>query len=218
LDKTILGARGRNDQCIDAKRLKAADETLSNALGSDYNPDVFQDAYKTFNRVEFHAFTADNQDYLVYICLILSSGLISQLALVKDVRNGQVPKFADFLAYVDERSARLPAKVREIHQNVFDRVQSGDPTPFKTFRYNEFKHTVQYMGHLPDDAAVEQILAEEIVITGEIRDLANRWKDQGALLFGLSDKPDEAVLPTETLKAQGYLPIHQTMTHVIGEP
>ncbi len=217
LDKTILGARGRNDKSIDAKRLKAADETLFDALGADYNPTIFQDAYNVFNQVEFHPFTADNQDYLVYIGLIISSGLISQSELIQDVRNTDRPEFVDFLTYVNENSAALPVKVREIHRRVFDRVQSGDPTPFKTFRYNEFKQTVQHMGYLPDNAAIEQILAEEIVITGEIRNLANRWKGQGALLFGLSDKPDEAVLPPATMKAQGYLPVHQTMTHVIGE-
>jgi len=61
------------------------------------------------------------------------------------------------------------------------------------------------------------MLAEEIVITAEIRAIANRWKRQGALLFGLSDKPDEATLPSEELKTQGYLPVHRVMTHVIGE-
>lgn len=217
LDKTILGARGRNDKSIDAKRLEAANDTLFHALGTDYNPAVFRAAYQVFNQVKFHPFTADNQDYLVYICLIISSGLISQAELVQEVQNNLGGNFKDFLAYVDERSKVLPSKVREIHHNVYDRVQSGDPTPFKSFRYNEFKRTVQYMGCLPDDTAIEKILAEEIVITGEIRDLALRWKNQGALLFGLSDKPDEAVMPPAVLKAQGYLPIHQTLTHVIGE-
>jgi hypothetical protein len=73
------------------------------------------------------------------------------------------------------------------------------------------------MGHLADDSPVEQILAEEIVITAEIRDFANRWKAQGAMLFGLSDKPDEAILPTQELTVQGFLTIHQTPTHGIGE-
>ncbi len=217
LDKTILGARGRNDQTIDAKRLQAADDTLFEALGSDYNPAVFQDAYKVFNQVEFHPFTADNQDYLVTICLIISSGLISRSDLVRDVRNSKLQNFMDFLQTVDERSDLLPAKVREIHQDILERVKSGDPTPFKAFRANEYKRTVQHMGHLPENTAIEQVLDEEIVITAEILHLANRWQEQGALIFGLSDKPDEAVLPPEAMKEEGYQPVHQTMTHVIGE-
>jgi len=217
VDKTILGARGRNDQSIDAKRLAAADDTLFDALGSDYNPTVFQDAYKIFNQVEYHPFTTDNQDYLVYICLIICSGLISQSDLVQNVRNRHHPNFMDFLIFVDEKSALLPPKVLEIHQDVLNRVKSGDPTPLKTFRHNEYKCTVQNMGHLPDNTPIEKILTEEIVITGEIYHLAKRWKGQGALLFGLSDKPDEAVLPPKALKSEGYLPVHQTMTHIIGE-
>jgi hypothetical protein len=217
LDKTILGARGRNDRVIDAKRLEAARDTLQDALGSNYNPKIFQNAYHELNQVEFHAFTADNQDYLVYIGLIVSSGLISLTNLMIALRAGKLSCFEDFLTYVEERKFSLPNKVREIHTSVLEHFQSGDPTPFKTFRYNEFKRTVQHMGHLADDSPLAQILAEEIVITAEIRDFANRWKAQGALLFGLSDKPDEAILPTQELITHGYLPIHQTPTHVIGE-
>ncbi len=217
LDKTILGARGRNDRVIDAKRLEAAADTLKDALGHHYNPNVFQDAYHELNQVEFHTFTADNQDYLVYIGLIVSSGLISLTDLVTALKAGNLILFEDFLTYVEERKSSLPKKVGLIHTSVLNHFQSGDPTPFKTFRYNEFKRTIQHMGHLADDSPVEQILAEEIVITAEIRDSANRWKAQGALLFGLSDKPDEAILPTQEFFAQGYLPIHQTPTHVIGE-
>jgi hypothetical protein len=217
LDKTILGARGRNDKVIDMKRLEAANDTLEGALGADYHPEVFQEAYHTLNQPEFHAFTADNQDYLVYIGLIVSSGLISLKDLVLTLRAGNLKRLSDFLAYVEERKSSLPKKARELHSDVLDRFSSGDPTPFKTFRYNEFKRTVQHLGHLPDTAPVEQLLGEEIVITAEIIDFAKRCKAEGAYLFGLSDKPDEAILPTQELTAQGYLPIHHTPTHVIGE-
>ena len=217
LDKTILGARGRNDQVIDMKRLKAAEDTLSEALGDTFTPEHFKDAYHALNQVEFHPFTADNQDYIVYICLIVSSGLIPLADLIFKVRNDKHPQFQDFIAYVEGRKLSLPVRVRAIHTDVYRRVQSGDPTPFKAFRYNEFKRTIENMGCLPDSASIEQILANEIVITGEIREAANRWKTQGALLFGLSDKPDEAILPTRELAAQGNLPVHQTPTHVIGE-
>lgn len=217
LDKTILGARGRNDKVIDAKRLEAAHDTLLDALGADYNPAAFKEAYNTFNQVAFHAFTADNQDYLVYICLILSSGLISISDLIRTVREDKLIYFSDFLTYVNENQLSLSPKVREIHRSVSERVRSGDPTPFKAFRYNEFKRTVQHMGRLPEDSSIDQILAEEIVITGEIQALAKQWQSQGATLFGLSDKPDEAILPSKALVAEGYLPIHCTPTHVIGE-
>ena len=217
LDKTILGARGRNDQVIDAKRLEAANDTLIDALGPEYNPKVFQEAYHQLNQTEYHSFTADNQDFLVYIGLIVSSDLISLDDLVMALKAGKHPRFQDFLNFVEEKKTSLPIKVRQIHASVLEHFQSGDPTPFKTFRYNEFKCTVKHMGTLSDDAPMGQILSEEIVITAEIQDFANRCKAQGAILFGLSDKPDEAILPSAELIAQGYLPIHHTLTHVIGE-
>ena len=217
LDKTIIGARGRNDKVIDAKRLEAAHDTLLDALGANYNPTTFNEAYNTFNQVEFHTFTADNQDYLVYICLILSSGLISISDLLQTVRKSKLVNFSDLLVYVEENQSSLSPKVRSLHREVCGKVRSGDPTPFKTFRYNEFKQTVRHMGCMPQESPVDQILSEEIVITGEIQALAKLWQSQGATLFGLSDKPDEAILPSKDLAAKGYLPIHRTPTHVIGE-
>ena len=50
----------------------------------------------------------------------------------------------------------------------------------------------------------------------EVREMALIWKEQGALLFGLSDKPDEASVPGAELAAQGHLPIHRAETHAVG--
>jgi hypothetical protein len=61
------------------------------------------------------------------------------------------------------------------------------------------------------------MLTNEIVITQEVRALAMDWKQRGALLFGLSDKPDEASIPTAQQSAAGHLPIHRTETHAIGD-
>ena len=60
-------------------------------------------------------------------------------------------------------------------------------------------------------------MSEEIVITQEVLSAGKSWIDRGALIFSLSDKPDEASIPTEELKSQGLKPIHQTETHVVGE-
>jgi hypothetical protein len=73
------------------------------------------------------------------------------------------------------------------------------------------------MGCLDDQASVEDLLSSEIVITQEVREAALRWQAAGALLFGLSDKPDEASIPTGDLAAQGFLPIHRVETHTVGE-
>jgi hypothetical protein len=217
LDKTALGARGRNDHVINQARVEAVRRTVGDLLGDDFDPERFQTAYDELNQSEFHPFTADNQDYLAYICLILGSGLYQLEPLVERVRAGRMASFVQFITEVDEHADDLPMSLREIHDRVHSRVEAGDPTPFKAFRYNEYHATVERMGWLSDDATVRDLLASEIIITQEVREAALRWKAQGALLFGLSDKPDEASVPTDELASQGYRAIHRVETHAVGE-
>ncbi len=216
LDKTALGARGRNDRVIDGARVEAVRRTVGDLLGDDFQPAAFQAAYDLLNQPEFHPFTTDNQDYLAYVCLILGSGLYTLEPLVAEVRAGRLRDFSQFIAQVDARAGDLPADLRRIHADILARVQRGDPTPFKAFRYNEYRVTVERMGCLADDAPPADLLEQEIVITEEVRQAALRWRKQGALLFGLSDKPDEASIPSAELAAQAYRSIHQTETHAVG--
>ncbi len=217
LDKTALGARGRNDHVIDRARVEAVRRTVGDLLGEDFDPEGFQAAYDQLNQPEFHPFTADNQDYLAYVCLILGSGLYTLEYLVTEVRAGRLVTFEQFIAGVNDRAAELPADLCHIHSGVYAFVQQGDPTPFKAFRYNEYRATVERMGWLDDGAPVVELLEREIVVTQEVREMALAWREQGALLFGLSDKPDEASIPTDELAARGFLPIHRVETHVVGE-
>lgn len=217
LDKTALGARGRNDHVIDRARVEAVRRTVGGLLGEEFDPGAFQAAYDQLNQPEFHPFTADNQDYLAYICLILGSGLYALEPLVIEVQAGQMTTFRQFITAVDGRAVDLPANLHRIHDDVYGLVQQGDPTPFKAFRYNEYHATVERMGCLDDGAPVAEMLAGEIVITQEVREVALSWREQGALLFGLSDKPDEASVPTNDLVVQGYRSIHRTETHVVGK-
>ncbi|MBN2390407.1 MAG: hypothetical protein JXR84_06775 [Anaerolineae bacterium] len=216
LDKTTLGARGRNDHVIDAARVAAVRHTVGDLLGAAFDPERFQAAYDQLNQPEFHPFTADNQDYLAYICLIVGSGLYERQALVDDVRAGRIQAFVQFIHTVDARAAELPADLRALHGDIYALVQAGDPTSFKAFRYNEYRETIGRMGVLPLDAAPEALLAREICLTHEVRELMLDWRARGALLFALSDKPDEASIPPEDLRAASYAPIHQTLTHVVG--
>ena len=101
LDKTTLGARGRNDHVIDAARVAAVRLTVGALLGDAFDADKFQVAYDQLNQPEFHPFTADNQDYLAYICLIVGSGLLDRETLVDDVRAGRMAGFVPFIRAVD---------------------------------------------------------------------------------------------------------------------
>ncbi len=217
LDKTAVGARGRNADVIDQARVSAVRRTVEDLLGAAFDAGSFRQAYIALNQPEFHPFTADNQDYLAYICLIIGSGLYRTAPLIDNVRNGQLENFAQFISEVDARAGELPDNLRDLHNDIAARVRQGDPTPFKAFRYNEYQETVGRMGYMPDDTPVANLLENEIVITQEVRAIALKWKAQGALLFGLSDKPDEASIPNAGQAAQGFQPIHRAETHAVGE-
>ncbi len=217
LDKTALGARGRNGHVIDKARVQAVQDTIASLLGDGFNMQTFQNVYDILNQPEFHPFTADNQDYLCYICLILQSGFYSFDELVKQVKGGEISSFNEFIKRVDREKQKLPVGLLSVHEIVFHLSLSGDPTPFKAFRYNEYKTTIGKMGCIKDDQPIENINNEEIMITKEVRDLALDWKRQGVLVFGLSDKPDEATFPPAHMASHGYQPLHRTETHVLGE-
>ena len=217
LDKTALGARGRNDQVIDQARVEAVRRTVGNLLGEAFDLERFQEAYDHLNQPAFHSFTTDNQDYLAYICLVLGSDLWELEFLVESLGKEGMETFEGFISEVNDRVEELPPALREVHNNVYERVQGGDPTPFKAFRRHEYQTTISRMGCRGDWKTVSELISRELVITQEVREAALRWKGKGALLFGLSDKPDEACFPGEELAAQGYLPLHKVETYAVGE-
>jgi hypothetical protein len=216
IDKTALGARGRNGQVIDRARVQAVQDTVAAVLGEAFDLAEFRKAYDLLNQPEFHPFTADNQDYLAYVCLALGSGLYRLDEVVDEVRAGRLKSFAQFIEVVEKKRTAISPELAAIHDSIYATVRAGDPTPFKDFRRNEYLRTICCFGSLEDDAPVENMLEEEILITQEVRQAALAWQAQGALLFGLSDKPDEAATPTAEQAKEGYLPIHQAETHAVG--
>jgi hypothetical protein len=201
---------------IDAARVQAVSRTVAGLLADAFDPQSFRRAYDLLNQPEFHPFTTDNQDYLAYICLVLGSGLYQLEGVVEQLRIGQLGSFEQFIAGVDVRLGELPAELREIHADIYARFRMGDPTPFKAFRRNEYLATIQCFGRMADDAPPEVLLDGEILVTQEVRAAARGWRSRGALLFGLSDKPDEAALPTPELAARGCQPVHRAETHAVG--
>jgi hypothetical protein len=217
VDKTAIGARGRNDKVIDQARVEGVKRTVADLLGPRFDEAAFRLAYDQLNQPAFHVFTADNQDYLAYICLILGAGLWRLGELIEQVRDGSMASFQEFIARVQRRRSELaPTGLTSIHDEVWERVKAGDPTPFKAFRYNEYLTTAARFGDLPG-APPEEVLAQRIVITQEVRDLARVLKGRGCLLFGVSDKPDEASWPSEEQAASGMRPLHRLETLAVGE-
>ena len=217
MDKTAIGARGRNDKVIDAARVEGVQRTVADLLGPRFDQSTFHKAYAELNKPAYHTFTADNQDYLAYICLMLGAGLISFDALIHKVQTGATQSFHDFIAEIQSRRVALTETgLMPVHDDVWQRVQGGDPTPFKAFRYNEYLTTIARFGDLPG-ATAEQVIAQRITVTQEVREVALALRERGALLFGVSDKPDEASLPTEEQAQAGMQPLHRLKTLAVGE-
>jgi hypothetical protein len=217
IDKTAIGARGRNDHVINEARVAGVQRTVADLLGSNYDQGAFQRAYDELNQTVYHPFTTDNQDYLAYICLMLGAGRFTLEDVVRDVQSGALADFQAFIARVQERRAELDGSgLTPIHDDVWRCVQAGDPTPFKAFRYNEYLTTSGRFGDLPG-APVEQTLDRRIVLTQEVREAALALRERGVLLFGVSDKPDEASVPNEQQAQEGMKALHHLETLAVGE-
>lgn len=216
LDKTMLGARGRNDHVIDRVRLEAASGMASKLIGSSFEPRRFDAAYHMLNKPRFHSLTEDNQDYLAFACLILESGILDLETLIEAFESGSTQTFVDLLMHVRKRRSQLPAELRAVEKSVYAAYMRGDPTPFKAFRRMEYVLTADRMTKLQNTEGVRDLLENRIVLTAEVLALARGLRSKGALLFGLSDKPDEASLPTPERAAEGYRAIHQIEAHVVG--
>jgi len=216
VDKTALAARGRNNRAIDKARLAALRQTAAAVLGPDFDVEKLQAVHHLLDQPRFHPLTGDNQDYLAYITLFVTAGVVTEQALLARVADGRLQQFADFLTWVD--ALPLPAgPLPAVHEAVRAAVRAGDPTPFKRFRRQEFRATLRRMGSLPEDVPLSRRLQEEICLTQEVREVALWARQRGALVMALSDKPDEAVLPDETAATDGLLPLHRVATHAVGE-
>jgi hypothetical protein len=217
IDKTLLGAKGRNDQVIDRARLQGIYRTMDAVLGADFNRRAFEEQYSELNKARYHFLTGDNQDYLAYICLVLNTGLIKYDEVLQEIQKQSLENFEQFVrwvGYVMHGRATSEA-FRQVHEAVGNSVRQGDPTPFKRFRREEFLSTVESMGHLPDDTPVAELLKDEITLTEEVCQLTEWLRARGALLLCLSDKPDEASCPSPQM-GNKYAPLHKTETHRVG--
>jgi hypothetical protein len=217
IDKTALGARGRNHRPIDDARLAAVGRTATELLGGEVDQEAVAEAYRLFSRPAFHGVTTDNQDYLAYLCLLVAGGWRTTGELAAAIEGGEIAAFEELLERVAAALDRLPDALREVHERVSDAVAAGDPTPFKDFRKAEFVETVLRMGGTPEESDLARVLDEKLMITHEVREWALLWRQRGALVMGLSDKPDEASLPTPDLAERGWLPLHRTEAFVVGE-
>lgn len=218
IDKTALGAKGRNDQVIDRARLQGIYRTMDAVLGDDFDRRAFEEQYDELNQPRYHFLTGDNQDYLAYICLVFNTGLLRYNDVRAEIEKKSLENFEQFVRLVGYRMYATPISeaFRQVHEAVGNSVRLGDPTPFKRFRREEFVSTVEHMGNMPDDTPVDELLQNEITLTKEVCELSEWLQKRNCLLLCLSDKPDEASCPPAR-SAQAYEPVHKTPTHLVGE-
>ena len=218
LDKTAIGARGRNNRAIDVARLKGLYRTVGSLLGDKFNAALFAQHYEQLNRAHYHHLTGDNQDYLAYICLVLNNDGLDRADLLERIEDGAVQTFEQFVRYAEVCIAgggRVSEAMRQAHEAVNMAVSLGDPTPFKQFRREEFVATLEHMNNLDDDVPAEERLSQEICITQEVREAVLWLKERGCLIISFSDKPDESSLPHRT-RHRGKPPVHKAKTHATG--
>ncbi len=196
MDKTAIAARGRNANVIDEARVVGLHRTAAGLLGDAFDLARVQAAHNELKEPVYHPFTADNQDYLAYICLAVSAGLIDLPALVEQVKAGQMRSFEQFIGWAD-----------------------GELNPRSPTFSEKLDFSTDFSPGLDGLQAIhrEVLLAEQVCITQEVREVALWLKARGCLLLTMSDKPDEATLPTPELAAQGYLPLHRMATSAAGE-
>lgn len=218
IDKTALGAKGRNDQVINEARLEGIYRTMDLVLGDNFDRGTFENDYNELNRSRYHFLTEDNQDYLAYICMALNAGLFDHAEVLREIQNGSVDNFEQFIRLVNSRmmfGGVGGESLRQAHEAVSASVLNGDPTPFKRFRRQEFITTVERMGNMPDNTPVAELLDGEITLTNEVCEVTEWLLGRGCLLLCMSDKPDEASRP-DPHYSPDLPPVHQAETHRVG--
>jgi hypothetical protein len=217
IDKTLLGARGRNDHVIDQARQQAAYEVVCDSLGQAFvSRSTFVEIYDSINNPSLHALTEDNQDAVAYTSVLVSCGLFDLDSLRTAVAKGDIVGIDGLADDVERKRGGLPQSIALLHDAVREQVIAGNPTPFVAFREAEFRCTARLMGHLPEDASRQSILDDEIAITEEVWTVLKAWKAKGCIVFGLSDKPDEACYPSCVASGSQELPLHCLQTHIVG--
>lgn len=218
IDKTVLGAKGRNDQVIDQVRLEGIYRTMDSILGDRFDRAAFERQYAILNQAEYHQITADNQDYLAYICLVLNVKLLQMDELVGEIQENRLDNFEQFVRWANSRLMISPAggeQFRQVHEAVSMSFFAGDPTPFKRFRKEEFRTTLERMGNLDESKSVDELLEEEITITREVVEASQWLMKRGCQVLCMSDKPDESACPSHHI-AHEFLPLHEVETHCVG--
>ena len=186
IDKTFIGARGRNNKAIDKARMDAIKSIIEDTLG-EIEEDRFDYIYSRLNRRNLHPFTGDNQDIVAIMSIIFYG---DYYALGRFIREFYAGKWREPLEFFNAITISPNEKTYKLLEEVKENLSKRNPTAFPTFREREFSCTIKRIDFLPDESDVGKLLKEEILITREVYEVGLIAKKKGALVFGLSDKPE----------------------------
>lgn len=215
IDKTLIGARGRNSIPLDRARFRAALDAARSVSGDAVDGTLLEINLREFDRPAWHPLTADNQDVVAYVALIATSGTfrVDELRSWQHVEQGGFPSL---LADLGKRRHLMSPWIRDLHDAICDQVNRGSPTPFRAFRQSEYWATRNAISRRADVAGAAERLDSEIVLTEEVWSAARSWQSRGCVVFGLSDKPDEACFPPDSSPPDVALPLHRIPMPIIG--
>ncbi len=204
IDKTAIGARGRNDSAIDKARTDAIFQ-LAGEIFERFDKDGFFSVYDKLNKKDYFYITSDNQDFVSILSMLIYGGAINfeELKAMSGIEEA--------LCFA---ISRAKGALRKVAETVYKNVLSGNPTTFPSFRKAEFRKTIERMNFLPQNAPVSALLEEEILITGEVFSAAVYAKERGALVFGVSDKPALSTMPSGSVNLP---PIFEKEMKVFGK-
>ncbi|MGC8690655.1 MAG: hypothetical protein ACP5SP_04380 [Caldisericum sp.] len=187
IDKTAIGAHGRNHLPIDKARTDAIvsiAEAIFQKKFDSLEKGNFLKLYKSIHTKDLLNFTQDNQDIVSITTLIIYSNAIS---LDEFLKLAKTTSFEEFIEDI-----RVSGQLQDLVYEVKENIKAKSPTLFPTFRKVELEKTLARMNFLPDDTPLETLLSEEILITGEVFDIGKYALSKGAIVFGVSDKPEVA--------------------------
>ncbi|BAL80665.1 hypothetical protein [Caldisericum exile] len=187
IDKTAIGAHGRNHLPIDKARTDAIvslAETIFEKHFDTAEEENFLKLYKSIHTKDLLHFTQDNQDIVSIVALIIYSNAIS---FDEFLRRANTISFEEFIEGIN-----VSGLIQGLVQEVKDNVIKKSPTLFPTFRKIELEKTLARMDYLPSDTPLETLFSEEILITGEVFEIGTYVLSKGAIVFGVSDKPEIA--------------------------
>jgi len=215
LDHTVYAAKGRDAAPLRLARVEAVRNLLLEALGEarlDLNRMEYM--YSRFDHDDYHPYTGDNQDYVVFLTLVACLGLLSPEEMSNRLFQGGMT-LGSLIEEVRttiqrRRSVEDLGAVWEIVQEIYYNTRSGDQTPFKRFRLEEYLCTRRRMVTDTPDG--------RITLTREVADLIHFLRARNVPVLAVSDRPVIATEGTEDAgKGSGSLldiPLELSGSHI----